>query len=113
MAKFEDFFKDLQSLVKKYEKQNTPLKIEKDNDFDIIKIFGEKISPLARAKNGLNEVTERAYTTAEHHPYWNVLYQSSEIANTILEKWSSDLTSEELREIKWSIKEISNTLDKL
>ena len=111
MAQFDEFVQDLIKLIKQYEKNNTPLKLEQDKDFDIIKIFGEKITSLARAKNGLHDVTEFAYATAEHHPYWNIVYQSSEIANTILEKWSDKLTPEEIQEIHWGLKEISQTLE--
>ncbi|MCH7758566.1 MAG: hypothetical protein IIA19_08885 [Thaumarchaeota archaeon] len=113
MATFEDFYNDLASLVEKYEKRNTPLKLEQDLDNNIIKIFGEKITALARAKNGLNDVTELAYTTAEHHPYWNVLYNSSEIANTILEKWTDKISKEDVGEIEWAIKEIVQTLERI
>ncbi len=110
---FEDFYSDIIDLVKKYEKSNTPIKLEQDVDHDIIKIFGEKITALARAKNGLNDVTELSYATAEHHPYWNILYNSSEIANTILEKWTGKLSKEDADEIQWQIKEISQTLEKI
>ena len=40
--------------------------IDEDLEHDIIKIFGTKITSLTRAQNGLNDVTELAYTTAEH-----------------------------------------------
>ena len=81
MTEFEKFYQELVELAEKFEKENLPLKIEKDLDNDIIKIFGEKITSLARAQNGLNDLTELAYTTAEHHPYWNLLYNSSENAS--------------------------------
>ncbi len=113
MASFEDFYNDLERLVEKYEKSNTPLKLEQDLDNNIIKIFGEKITALARAKNGLNDVVELAYTTAEHHPYWNVLYNSSEIANTILEKWTGEISKEDVDDMEWAIKEIAQTLEKI
>jgi hypothetical protein len=113
IATFEDFYNDLVILVEKYEKNNVSIKIENDLDNDIVKIFGEKITGLARAKNGLNEVTELAYTTAEHHPYWNLLYNSSEIANTILEKWKGHISEEEIDEIEWAIKELTQTLEKI
>jgi len=113
MASFEDFYNDLANLVEKYEKSNTPLKLEQDLDNGIIKIFGEKITALARAKNGLNDVVELAYTTAEHHPYWNVLYNSSEIANTILEKWTDEISKEDVDDMEWAIKEIAQTLEKI
>ena len=113
MDTFEDFYNDLVALAEKYEKNNVSIKIEHDFDNDIIKIFGEKITALARAKNGLNDATELAYTTAEHHPYWNLLYNSSEIANTVLEKWKGKLSAEDTDEIKWAIKELSHTLEKI
>jgi hypothetical protein len=113
MDTFEDFYNDLVVLAEKYEKNNVSIKIEHDSDNDIIKIFGEKITALARAKNGLNDATELAYTTAEHHPYWNLLYNSSEIANTVLEKWKGKLSKEDTDEIKWAIKELSHTLEKI
>ena len=72
MTNFENFYYDLLDLAKKHELKNTPLRIEKDLENDIVKIFGERISSLSKAKNGLNDVTELAYTAAEHHPFWNL-----------------------------------------
>jgi pterin-4a-carbinolamine dehydratase len=109
----ENFYKELVILAEKYGKKNVSLKLEKDLDNDIVKIFGEKITALARAKNGLNDVTELAYATAEHHPYWNILYNSSEIANTVLEKWKGEFSDKDIEEIEWAIKEISQTLGKI
>jgi hypothetical protein len=113
MATFEDFYNDLVVLAEKYEKNNVSIKIENDSDNDIIKIFGEKITALARAKNGIKDANELAYTTAEHHPYWNLLYNSSEIANTVLDKWKGKLSQEDTDEIKWAIKELSQALEKI
>lgn len=113
MTEFEKFYQELVELAEKFEKENLPLKIEKDLDNDIIKIFGEKITSLARAQNGLNDLTELAYTTAEHHPYWNLLYNSSEIASTVLEKWKSSLSDEDFDDIGWAIQKINQTLEKI
>ena len=113
MADFENFYRDLLDLAKKYEMKNTPLKIEKDLENDIIKIFGERITSLARAQNGLNDVTELAYATAEHHPYWNLLYNCSEIANSVLEKWKDSLSKEDLSDIDWALKELHQSLEKI
>ncbi len=110
---FSDFHQKLQDFVKTFEQENLQLKMESDLDNDIIKIFGEKISSLARAKNGLGDLGELAYSTAEHHPYWNLLYQCVQIATTVLDKWESKLTAEELSEINWSIDEIKNTCNML
>ncbi|PJC51063.1 MAG: hypothetical protein CO032_01485, partial [Nitrosopumilales archaeon CG_4_9_14_0_2_um_filter_34_16] len=111
MTGFENFYYDLLEFTKKYEQQNIPLKIEKDLENDIIKIFGEKITSLSRAQNGLNDVTELAYTAAEHHPFWNLIYNCSEITNSVLEKWKSSLSEDDLDDIEWSIKELQQTLE--
>jgi hypothetical protein len=113
MDTFEDFYNDLVVLTEKYEKNNVSIKIENDSDNDIIKIFGEKITALSRAKNGLNDVTELAYATAEHHPYWNLLYNSSDIANTVLEKWKGKISKQDTEEIEWAIQELTQTLEKI
>ena len=113
MTAFDAFYNDLHELVNKHEKNNTPLKIEKDLETDIVKIFGENVTALARAKNGLNDVTELAYATAEHHPYWNLLYNCSEIANIVLEKWKSELSKKDASDIEWSIKELKQSLEKI
>jgi hypothetical protein len=113
MTAFGTFYNDLHELVDKHEKNNTPLKVEKDLDADIVKIFGENVTALARAKNGLNDVTELAYATAEHHPYWNLLYNCSEIANIVLEKWKSELSKKDASDIEWSIKELKQSLEKI
>ena len=113
MTNFENFYQDLLDLAKKHELQNTPLKIERDLENDIVKIFGEKITSLARAKNGLNDVTELSYATAEHHPYWNLLYNCSEISNTVLDKWKDSLSTEDFSDIDWALKELNQTLEKI
>jgi len=113
MTNFENFYNDLLKLAKKYELQNTPLKIENDLENDIIKIFGEKITSIARARNGLNDVAELAYATAEHHPYWNLLYNCSEIASNVLEKWRESLSKDDLSDIEWAIKELNQSLEKI
>ena len=113
MTAFDTFYNDLHELVNKHEKNNTALKVEKDLETDIVKIFGENVTALARAKNGLNDVTELAYATAEHHPYWNLLYNCSEIANIVLEKWKSELSKKDASDIEWSIKELKQSLEKI
>ena len=112
MTNFENFRQDLIDLVKKYD-QDVPLKVEEDIENNIIKIFGANITSLARAQNGLNDMTELAYTTAEHHPYWNLLYNCSEIANTVLDKWKNSLSSDDVADIEWALKQINQTLEKI
>src|SRR3970040_975481 len=81
--------------------------------FRSIQIFGENIDSLSRAKNGIEDVSELSYTTAEHHPYWALLYHCTQIGKISLDKWNDELTNEELDEIEWSIDELKNTCKKL
>ena len=86
MTDFDNFYRDLMELVKKYE-NDLGLKVESDLDYDIVKIFGLKITSLARSQNGLNDITELAHATAEHYPCWNLLSNCSEIGHTVLNNW--------------------------
>ena len=110
---FSDFYKSLLNLAKSFEEKNTSLKIQPDLDANIIRIYGEKTDSLERAKAGLEEVSELAYATAEHHPYWNLIYNASQISKLALEKWNDQLTQEELDEISWCTDELKNTSMKL
>jgi len=110
---FTDFYRSLMDLVKTFEEKNTILKVEEDLALNIIRIFGEGVDSVSRAKNGLEEVVELSYTTAEHHPYWALLYNCSQISKSILEKWNDELTEEDLSEIRWMISELENSCNKL
>jgi hypothetical protein len=110
---FSDFYDSLLELVKSYEAQNTMLKVEENLESNIIRIYGEKINSLSRAKNGIEDVAELAYTVAEHHPYWGLLYNCTQIAKIALEKWDDTLSKDEIDEIDWSIDELKNTCKKL
>jgi len=69
--------------------------------------------PVSRAERALYDIQELADSTAEHHPYWVLLYNCSQISKSILEKWNDDLTEEDLSEIRWMISELENSYDKL
>ena len=112
-AKFSDFYESLLKLAKSFEDKDMLMKIQADLEANIIRIYGEKTDSLIRAKLGLEEVSELAYTTAEHHPYWNLLYNSSQISKLTLEKWDDAITNEELDEISWHVDELKNTAKKL
>ena len=68
---------------------------------------------VSRAERALYDIQELADSTAEHHPYWVLLYNCSQISKSILEKWNDDLTEEDLSEIRWMISELENSYDKL
>jgi hypothetical protein len=113
MSTFEDFYRSLEELIKQYSEKGTMLKVESDMESNIIRIFGEAMSSLGRAKSGLDDVSELAFTTAEHHPYWNLLYHACQMSMAVLEKWNSELTPEELDGMMWSIDELKNTCQRL
>lgn len=107
---FAKFCDALSDLIKSFEQKNVLIKMVPDIDSNIVKIYGERSDALARAKTGLEEVAELAYDTAEHHPYWNLLYNGSQILKIVLDKWSDALTEEELGEIKWYADKIKDSL---
>jgi len=113
MTDFEIFYKNLLEQIKLHEEKGILIKTERDSDFDIVKIYGENISALAKAKNSINDITELAYTTAEHHPYWNLLYNSAEIIQTLLDKWEGTLDEKDQGDIRWAIRELTQTIEKV
>ena len=112
-TQFSELYESILKLAKSFEDKNMLMKIQADLDANIIRIYGEKTDSVARAKLGLEEVSELAYTTAEHHPYWNLLYNSSQISKLVLEKWDDTITNEELDEISWQAEELKNATKKL
>ena len=70
-------------------------------------------NPVSRAERALYDIQELADSTAEHHPYWALLYNCSHISKLILEKLNDDLTEEDLSEIRWMISELENSYKNL
>lgn len=81
-------------------------KLGVDEEAGIVKVYTEKSDALKKASSGLAEALELAYTTAEHHPYWGMLYHAIEISKILLEKWDLDLSADNLSEIAWRCDEI-------
>jgi|SRR5207245_7377329 len=110
---FSKFHDALLELIKSFEQENVLVKTYSDLDSNIVRICGERSDALALAKAGLEELTELAYTVAEHHPYWSLLYNGSQILQIVLEKWNQTLTDEELKQISWYSDEIKNSTKNL
>ena len=68
---------------------------------------------VSREEWALYDIQELADSTAEHHPYWALLYNCYQISKSILDKWNDDLTEEDLSEIRWMISELENSCNKL
>ena len=95
------------------EKENIVAKVTFDEDAKIIKIYGEGSDYVSRASSGLADVQELAYTTAEHHPFWAILYHSNDISKTVLEQWDSKFTNDQIGEMAWRCDEIKMALDRI
>ena len=109
-----DPYKDLCELVEHYGKDNgIPLRISRRGNRGMIRISWPTATSLVRAQDGLEDVTEMASTVVEHHPYWGLLYHSSEIASTTLERWNGTLTDEEISEIGWALREMKSVIERL
>lgn len=107
---FAGFAAKLRELAKEFEGRGVALKVEYDPDSDSVRVYGEGVSALSRARAGVADASELAYATAEHHPLWGLLYHSSEIASTALERWRGGLTEEDRKEIGWAIRELEHAL---
>jgi hypothetical protein len=103
----------VKAVLKDLEGQDISAKVASDKDARIIKIYGEGSDYVKRARSGLADIQELAYSTAEHHPYWAILYHASEISRMALERWESRLTSEALGEMSWRCDEIKMVLERL
>lgn len=100
----EDALEELKKIAEKYDMRIS-------NEKGIIKLYANT-SPLKRALVALNDIMELAYTTAEHHPYWGILYNGIEICRRVLEKWEDELDEEDIDESLWRVEEIKNMLNR-
>ncbi|AIF84045.1 hypothetical protein NTE_01987 [Candidatus Nitrososphaera evergladensis SR1] len=102
----------VKSALSDLEKDGIMTKIGIDRDAGLVKVYTEKSDALKKASAGLAEILELAYTTAEHHPYWGMLYHAAEISKILLEKWDSDLSQDNTSEIGWRLDEIRMALER-
>jgi hypothetical protein len=109
----EKVLEEVRKLTDTLQKQGITVKVRSDNEAGMIRIYGESSDMLKRAISGLQEVSELAYTTAEHHPYWGIIYHATEISRITLEKWNGELDKNELSELLWRIEEIKGMLQRL
>ncbi len=94
------------------EKEGVMTKIGIDREAGIVKIYTERSDALRRASAGLGDILELAYTTAEHHPYWGMLYHATEISKILLDNWDSDLSQDNTSEIRWRLDELRMGLER-
>ena len=113
MSDIDKVLDAIKGVLEELQKQNIFFKISVDKDANLVRIYGEGSHHIKRASSGLGEVMELAYTTAEHHPYWSILYNAAEICRTVLEKWESELTADQKSEMSWRCEEIKMALERI
>ncbi len=101
-----DVLEELKRVADKYD-----MKIKSGEG--IIKLYSNNVDAINLALFSLNDIMELAYTTAEHHPYWGMLYNSIEIVKILLESWDEELSSDAIDEISWRLEEVRNMIDRL
>lgn len=109
----EKVLDEVKKLAESLQKQGITVKVRSDDEAGMIRIYGESSDMLKRAISGLQEVSELAYATAEHHPYWGIVYHAVEVLKITLEKWNDELINDELSELLWRIEEIKGMLERL
>jgi hypothetical protein len=111
---FEEVLERVRPVLEELEnKKGISTRLAVDKDAGVIRIYSEDSTYVRRASSGLEEMLELAYTTAEHHPYWAILYHAGEISKTVLEKWESDFTANQKGEMSWRCDEIKMALSRL
>ena len=95
------------------ERHADPLKSERYGDADILKVFGDGASALHRARHGLEDIEEMAYTVAEHHPYWRMLNAISEMARIVLDRWEDTSPDDDMDQLAWEVAGMKDALDRL
>lgn len=103
----------VKEILRDLESKDISARVAFDSEARIIKIYGEGSDYVKRANSGLSDIQELAYTTAEHHPYWGILYHAAEISKLVLEKWESQLTQDQIGEMSWRCDEIKMTLERM
>jgi hypothetical protein len=93
--------------------EDMAIKVLADTDSGIIRIYDQDTDSLTRANSSLYDLLEQSYSTAEHRPYWALLYNATEILKTILDKWEADFSRDEIEDMAWRIDELRTALRKL
>jgi hypothetical protein len=113
VSSIDTLYEKIKSMVElSNEDEGVSLKIVADIDSGIIKIYSQD-TDIIRASSGLYELLELSYSTAEHHPYWAILYNATEILKTILDKWDSDFSKDEIDYMSWRIDGMRTALHRI
>lgn len=103
----QEIYEQLQELVRRH---GGDFRVRYDPDRQTVCVYGPEVTPLARARTGAEDIAELAQDTSEHHPYWKILYDCSQISAVVLERWNDDLTDGDLEEMKWSVDRLADSI---
>lgn len=94
-------------------KYDEKIQVRMDSDNEILKIYSNNSSLLLRTNAAISEVLDMSYSSAEHHPYWMLLYNASEIVKSVLDVWDSEFSKDQISELNWRLDEIKSSLDRI
>ena len=108
----ELIFKNILQFINENE-YNEKIQARINSDDEILKIYSNNCSLLRRTNAAVSEILDMSYSSAEHHPYWMLLYNASEIVKSVLDVWDSELSSDQISEINWRLEEMKSSLDRI
>ena len=108
----ELIFKNIIQFINEKE-YNEKIQTRINSDDEILKIYSNNCSLLHRTKSAASEILDMSYSSAEHHPYWMLLYNASEIVKSVLDAWDSKLSNDQISEFNWRLEEMKSTLDRI
>ena len=112
-SEYDRMYNTICSIIANLKEEGINIKTKFEKDSGFIGLYTSNTSILKRAKIGLNEILELSYSIAEHHPYWNIIYNTSEIAKITLNNWDENFSHDQIQEMLWRNGEIKNTLSRL
>ena len=108
-----EIYCDLLDTVRRHSERGLQLKVRHNEKNEIIHITGIGATQVAMASDGLEDMLELAQVTAEHHPYWGLLYHLSDVADSILREWNGALSADQIDNIMWSLREMNSMIEKI
>ena len=84
-----------------------------DIENETLKIYSKHTSAISRASAATSEILDLSYSSAEHHPFWMLLYNASEIVKSVLDAWDSEFSKDQISELYWRLEEIKSSLDRI
>lgn len=113
MSEFDEFCDAVNRAAGGFAAKGLPLEVIRDSDAEIVKVYGRNAAALSRARSSIGDVEEFSSVVAEHHPYWNALYQCAQIATILLENWDDAIPEDDKSQVAWSAAELQNAIRRI